>query len=189
LTGTPVEIRSTNPASLSGLNNVTFEFAGGPADIDPLEVAGADLGAVASGFQNNFALDGLTIGAGQIGRVRLVDLFNNSPGSEALYVERLAIGPGSSLDLNGLRLYYKELFVHAQASVIHNGGALIQFPVPELGCSILMIEALCVGLAIGHRRHRWIRVTRRGTESRLKPDRGFESARGIGYAAGHRTGA
>jgi hypothetical protein len=115
-------------------------------------VAGHDLGAVAAGFRDNFALAGLTVGANQIGRVRLVDLFNNSPGSEAMYVRRLTIGPGSTLDLNGFKLYYGELYLDPMAILIHNGGELIQSPVPELGSLLLALEGLWLGVAIGWRR-------------------------------------
>jgi hypothetical protein len=153
LTGTPVEIRSTDPVALGGLNHITFEFTGGPVRVDPLEVAGADLGAVASGFENNFALAGLTIGASEIGRVQLVNQFDNSPGAEALYVGRLSIGSGSSLDLNGLTLYYRELSQHAQATVILNGGQLVSVPVPELDGLLLALEALGLGLVICRRRN------------------------------------
>ena len=66
-----------------------------------------DLGNVAAGFNNNFAYGTLAVGSNDY--VRLVDLQNNSGSSspEALYVNTLIVPSGSTLDLNGLHLYYR----------------------------------------------------------------------------------
>jgi len=107
--GSTVEIWGTDPAALAGLGNLTLIFEGGDQLTATLEVAGADRGDDCAGFLDNFALDGLQIGGDDVGRVQLVDLFDNQPdweGAEAVYVENLLIGPGSYLDLNGLNLYY-----------------------------------------------------------------------------------
>jgi len=110
MTGTVFGNESTDPVALAGLANTTFIFEGGTEDIDPFEVAGRDLGAVPEGFENNFALRGLILGAAAgVGQIELVDQIDNQPlweGAEALYVHKFAIGPGSTLDLAGLNLYY-----------------------------------------------------------------------------------
>ncbi len=68
---------------------------------------GQDLGNVPAGFNNNFAYGTLALGSNDY--VRLVDLANNSGSSspEALYVNTLIVPSGSTLDLNGLNLYYR----------------------------------------------------------------------------------
>src|SRR5208337_540992 len=72
-----------------------------------LEVMSQDLGNVAAGFSNNFAYGTLAVGSNDY--VRLVDLQENSGSStpEALYVNTLIVPSGSTLDLNGLHLYYR----------------------------------------------------------------------------------
>ncbi len=72
-----------------------------------LEVMGNDLGNVSAGFHDNFAYGTLALGSNDY--VRLVDLANNSGSSspEALYVNTLIVPSGSTLDLNGLHLYYR----------------------------------------------------------------------------------
>ena len=47
--------------------------------------------------------------------------------SEALYVCGLVVGPGSTLDLNGLTVYYKVL--ENAGTIEENGGALFQIVV------------------------------------------------------------
>ncbi len=121
---------STDPAALSGLGNLKLIFEGGLAFAATLEVAGEDRGAGYAGFFENFALDTLQIGDAAPASVQLVDLFDNHPdvpGHEALYVKTLIIGPGSSLDLNGLTIYYLDSEI-APGTDFTNGAAL---PVPE----------------------------------------------------------
>ena len=69
---------------------------------------GNDLGNVSAGFDDNFAYNTLVLGSNDY--VRLVDLQNNSGSSspEALYVNTLIVPSGSTLDLNGLHLYYRD---------------------------------------------------------------------------------
>ncbi len=118
--------RSTNPAALAGLSNLALVFEGRARD-NRFEVAGEDMGVSLVGFDLNFALGTLQVGSGGVrGVLQLVDNFDNQPGwvgDEALYVENLIIeGVGSSIDLNGLNLYYlnggdlKQLF-HADANL------------------------------------------------------------------------
>lgn len=104
MTGSNFENESNNEASLIGLSNLTLIFEGGASDVDLFEAAGT----VEGGFVNNFAAGSLTLGGVDIGRVQLVDDFDNgnrSGGSECLFVHSLTIGAGSSLDVNGLRLF------------------------------------------------------------------------------------
>ena len=108
MTGAIFENQSTQPENLAGLSNLQLIFEGGPAALDTFEVAGRDMGGLSAGLENNFALGKLILGWLEVGRVQLVDEFDNQPtwqGAEALYVEHLILGEGSYLDLNGLALY------------------------------------------------------------------------------------
>ena len=100
---------------------------------DTLELAGVDLGPSIHGFVDNFALWGLTVAGGAgIGRVRLVDAFDNQPGwpgQECLYVRNLILGGGSYLDLNGFTLYYENLTDYG-GNIDFNGGQLVLVPEP-----------------------------------------------------------
>ncbi|KKK53042.1 hypothetical protein LCGC14_3098750, partial [marine sediment metagenome] len=128
MTGSDLENQSETPADLAGLAEVKLIFEGG-ADVDPFEVAGEDMGAVIDGFTDNFALGTLTLGDVYIGKIQLVDDFDNQPGwvgSEALYVSDLNIGAGSYLDLNGLNLYYLEGSIDPAATIVYNGGNLFE---------------------------------------------------------------
>lgn len=120
--------QSTDPNKLMGLNNLEFIFQSSSTDIDLFEVAGKDIGATHLGFNKNFALGTLRIGDVNTGKVRLTDSYDNQPDSteaEALYVTNLILGSGSTLDLNGLNLYYS-YFTDMGATVTTNGGHLTQ---------------------------------------------------------------
>jgi len=57
-------------------------------------VAGRDFWAIAAGFDWNFAWGTLELGGADIGRVQLLNNFDNQPswvGSEALYVWNLVV--------------------------------------------------------------------------------------------------
>ncbi|MFH1690786.1 MAG: immunoglobulin domain-containing protein [Candidatus Eisenbacteria bacterium] len=119
---------TTDPATVAGLESLTLLFEGG-IGFGSLEVGGEDLGPVPEGLENNFALDALVLGDADVGELMLDDLIDNRPawtGSEAQYVRYLEIGPGSSLDLNGLNLYYLTASIDAAATIIPNGGTLTQ---------------------------------------------------------------
>ena len=93
-----------NEANVAGLSNIEFIFEAGAATDATVEVAGT----VDGGFTNNFAMGGLTLGGADVGKVQLVDDSNNGnrgTGSEAMFANAMTIGAGSSLDVNGLRLY------------------------------------------------------------------------------------
>ena len=119
--------RSTDPAALAGMSNLKVVFQRDKQSKNTFEVAGQDMGVSLVGFDLNFALHALQVGSGGVrGVLQLVDDFDNQPGwvgDEALYVENLIIeGVGSSIDLNGLNLYYlnggelKQLF-HADSNL------------------------------------------------------------------------
>ncbi|MCE5326656.1 MAG: PEP-CTERM sorting domain-containing protein [Planctomycetaceae bacterium] len=108
MTGSQYTNESTDAGSLAGLANLTMVFEGGAGQIDFFEVAGRDLGLVPEGFDLNFTLGTLKLGGVDTGYVQLVNSFDNQPlwsGNEALYVNRLIVGNGSTLDLNGYHIY------------------------------------------------------------------------------------
>ena len=69
----------------------------------------ADLGSGPAGFIDNFAYGTLILGSNTY--VKLVNQSVNSPGStaEAVYANSLVIPSGSTLNLNGLNLYVRDL--------------------------------------------------------------------------------
>ena len=146
MTGSAFENENTDPSDLAGLANLALIFEGGSGDIDPFEVAGEDVGAILAGFDTNFALGTLQLGGDTgIGQLQLVDLFDNRPdwtGDEALYVDKLILGAGSTLDLNSLNLYY-ETFTDLGGTVLLNGGSMTEVPEPAT-LSLLLVGGLAV---------------------------------------------
>ncbi len=129
MTGSNFENQSTDPNNLMGLNNLEFIFEGGNVDIDNFEVGGIDYGTTAKGLNGNFAMDVLTLGGLDVGKVKLVDDVDNQNdgiSNEALYVYDLNVTAGSYLDLNGLKLYYVNSSVNPSATIVENGGSLNQ---------------------------------------------------------------
>jgi hypothetical protein len=137
-------------ADVLGLSNTSLVFAGGDLGaslIGNYEVAGADLGATLAGFTNNFDLAGLSIGQGAtVGNLRLVDLTDNGSATEALYVDVLNVTAGSTLDLNGLNLYYQSGAI--DGSVINGSATLVPEPT---GLALLALGGVA---AAGIRRRR-----------------------------------
>jgi len=109
MTGSSFDNRNTQPHSLAELANLRLIYES-EGETDSFEVAGLDLGAALAGFEENFTLGALQLGSEDgVGRVRLVDAFDNQTGwggSEALYVKELIMGAGAVVALNGLNLYY-----------------------------------------------------------------------------------
>jgi len=159
MTGSAFVNESIDPADLADMENLGMVFEGGAADLDPFEVAGRDFGAIASGFDLNFALGTLELGGADIGRVQLVSNFDNQPswiGTEALYVWDLVVNPGSTLDLNGFDLYYGT-FTGDPGSISFNGGSFSQV-VPEPATYALLLAAGAAALAIRRRQKKFCRV-------------------------------
>lgn len=127
--GTNLAIESTNPLNVAGLAQTTFLFAGGDSVTDSIEVAGLDRGQAWSSFGQNIALGSLQIGTNSDpSHVRLSDALANrgGTGSEVLYARHVEIGPGSSLDLNGLTLYTLEYANHGGTLLPGTTGQLIE---------------------------------------------------------------
>lgn len=152
LTGSHFSNASINPAAVAGLSNLTLIFEGGASQLDTFEVAGRNLGVSLLGLEDNFALHTLSIGGSQIGRLQLVDLFDNQPnwtGAETLYVENLILKQGSMLDLGKFNLHYGTFTDHG-GMVLSNGGSMQAIPEP----ATLGVLAAGLTLLIGRRRRR-----------------------------------
>ncbi len=89
--------------------NGTIRLDGAGTAIEPqlLEVMGQNVGNIAAGFEDNFTYGNLALGTNTY--VRLVDQSDNSSGTgaEALYVNSLIIGSGTTFDLNGLQVFVR----------------------------------------------------------------------------------
>lgn len=158
MTGSQFDNQSTTAGDLGGLGHVTFVFEGGIATLDNFEVGGQDFGPTPAGLSDNFALGGLTLGGANAGNLQLVDFNDNQPGwagSEALYVGSLSVGDGSTLDLNGLTLYYQSGTIDPGATILLNGGSLVLLPEPGT-CAWLAAAALAL---------LWSRQRRRGPQA------------------------
>jgi fibronectin-binding autotransporter adhesin len=142
MTGSSFVNKSTHPDDLAGLSNLTLIFEGGENVVDTFELAYADIG----GAGNNFALGELILGGTAVSNIKFVDDFDNNPGSgvkETLYVTNLILNQGSSLDLNGMNLYYESL-TNLGGTILLDGGNMIQIPEPVtfalFGLGILAIR-------------------------------------------------
>jgi hypothetical protein len=145
MTGSFFDNQSTSEADLAGILNTTFIFEGGV--VDTFEIASLDMGKTMDGFDGNFALYGLTLGGADIGYVQLVDSNDNGNRggaggeAEALYVKRLILNAGSTLDLNNYHLY--TLYFENNGGTVLNGQVNV---IPEPATAMLLIPALA-GLA------------------------------------------
>jgi len=133
--GASFDVFDSSPSGLSGLNNLSLVFEGGPDVNCTFEVAAEDAGHAGANFYRNFALDALIIGWADVGRVQLVDRRDRVAGNEALYVKELTINDGSHLDLNGLNLYY-QILIYNGGTIELNGGHLIGAPPEEVTLTV-----------------------------------------------------
>ncbi|MCJ7543095.1 MAG: hypothetical protein MUP47_00780 [Phycisphaerae bacterium] len=109
--GARVANYSTDPSGLADLGQLWMIFEASGAYLGSFEAAGKDLGPVADGYQENFALGVLELAGEGLGRrFTLTDTFDNQPdwsGCEALYLDTLILHQGVMLDPAGLSLYYR----------------------------------------------------------------------------------
>ena len=121
-----------------------FRFTAGWATY---EVAGKDLGFVRQGWWQNFQMHPLQIGAEDVGRLRLIDEFDNQLDydCEALYVRYLRVGSGSLLDLNGLNLYYFDGEIASDAVMLGGQPERLASPAWALLCDLDMDGSVGLG--------------------------------------------
>ncbi len=148
-----LRISANNPAAYQALNQTRLLFTGDDALFESLEVAGADIGPDPLGYVDNFSLQELRLEQTGAGGLRLEEVIDNTPGTEALYVQELFLGPGAVLDLNGVTLYYGIASIDASATVLFNGGSFRQLSVPEPSASAL-VTVVAIALRTGQGRRR-----------------------------------
>ncbi len=107
------ELDAANQLNVSGLGNLTMKFSDNPtATYCTYEVSCEDRDPNIIGYcGGNFTLDTLAVGGSTPGKVALVDSFDNGnrgSSSKCLYVRKLIVTAGSTLNLGGLNLYYRE---------------------------------------------------------------------------------
>ncbi len=112
-----------NGAVVQGDGTLLLSGAGSQSTPQVLEVAGKDVGNGASGFVKNNLLGALVLTNSY---VRLVDGFDNSDGAaaEALYLNKLNISSGSTLDLNLVHVYTRS----SQITGTVTGGSVNSIP-------------------------------------------------------------
>lgn len=139
LLGASLTNKSTNPEG-SDLAGATVRFSIESGQTATFEAASADDGAVLETLEGRFAIGRLLIESEAGGSVRLVDESDNTPeteGADAVYVHSLQLAEGSTLDLNGLNLYYVSLQDYG-GSIIGDGhigqiDIVIEEPEPTIG--------------------------------------------------------
>ncbi len=154
LSGSNVINTSQNAEALSGLSQLTLDFAADGSVLDTLEVAGDP----EDDFEKNFALAGLILRSRT--RLQLVDRVDNTGAAalEALLVGSLKILDEATLDLNGLSLLVEDsgpgeiqtwidegvLFNSATTRIdlswdsARNCTLVASAPVPEPACLLLL---------------------------------------------------
>ena len=118
---------ASNSDDYSPLGTLVLDGSGTAANPQLLEVMAQDLGSGTAGFDHNFAYGAIALANNTY--VRLVDLSDNAPGTnaEALYVNSLVVPSGTTLDLNGFHVYARA----AQIAGAVLGGVIL--PVPDGG--------------------------------------------------------
>src|SRR6185312_16242093 len=114
LTGAPQNANLFTP-------NGTLRLSGSGTALSPqhLEAMSMDDGGEAAGFIDNFAYGVLELGNG-------THLQLQPNGSKAVYVNTLIVPAGTTLDLNGVKLYYREK--ETDNGTIDDPGDLMQVP-------------------------------------------------------------
>jgi RHS repeat-associated protein len=117
--------------------SVLFDGQGTAAVPQLLEAMSNDLGDVATAFQNNFVYGTLTLSNDTY--VQLTDLSQNvagDTGADAVYINSLVVGSGSTLDLHGLKLYARQTQVNGTivggtiARLAAGGSLTVNSPAP-----------------------------------------------------------
>ena len=139
---------STDETALAGLANLNLIFEGCNEVVsNHVEIAGWDFGADPFGFTDNFVLGGLTLGGADAAYLRLVnDVDNGNRGgvggdAEALYVKKLVINEGSTLNLNGYNLYTLD-YTNLGGTILD--GSVVVVPEPA---TLALIAPALIGFA------------------------------------------
>lgn len=96
-------------AATFDLDEVTVEFLAGSAS--QLRVQGSNVGPFTSGLLDNFGIGSLVVSGGTLG------LAPGGTGGNAQYVRDLTLEAGTTLDLNGIPLYYTGTFMNNGATI------------------------------------------------------------------------
>ena len=122
-------------------DNTIFQFNGGARDSNnpqTLEAAAADLGNFTDAWLDNFVLGTLEVGTSNT-YLKLLDGYNNSSiclnglceisNGEAVYVNNLILGAGTTLDLSGLHLYVRNTFTNNGGTILNGSVTVGELPV------------------------------------------------------------
>ena len=137
-------VDSSQPVLLAGdfnnrcMNPSLFDWDAGDLTLDgstpqTFELAGFDYGPRnPAGFVDNFAMGTLRIEPGRT--VDFLNAFDNvdGPGCEALYVQTLSLGAGSTVRLHGCYVYYDTLVKESGVNVQPQGGGLMSIHAGDL---------------------------------------------------------
>jgi hypothetical protein len=151
MNGAALDIKGSDETALAGLIQVNFIFQGGAVAVSEVEVAGEDR-LCSGGMNANFAVGHLTVGGVDVTHVRLVDARDNGNrggaggAPEALYVGKLVLGAGSTLDLNGLHLYCEQLLDNG--GTVLGGDVIVMVPVTPPGSAWTSVPRACEGDAV-----------------------------------------
>ena len=129
----------------------TLLFSGGAHS---LQAMSSDVGAVPAGYVNNFAYGTISIQAGA--QVRLIPPTNAVNPSACVYVNSLVVPSGTTLNLNGIRLYARLSAISGTVS----GGAIS--PVPSSGGPITFSYPIVGKLAVSGESDQWTFFGRAG---------------------------
>lgn len=134
MTGTNFLNQASDPAQFTGLANTTFKYLPSAPAGDTFEVCFADRGSDPAAWADN-AIRALILGGSNPADIQLIDWYDNQgdgSDNDVLYVRNLVLRAGSTLDLNGIDVYYNTLSVDPTATIVNNDGALLQqLEIPE----------------------------------------------------------